>query len=106
MDLGYRSLRRTTNVSDGSNAKDPLRAKFSAMHPINRHFQSRSALGKSAKERCPQNRYRDLNPHSPKDALSSGAAFEIQIIAISSLPWIGESRPIPLGNAGAPFSGA
>src|SRR5882672_4258147 len=74
--------------------------------PINRHFQSRSALGKSAKERCPQNRYRDLNPHSPKDALSSGAAFEIQIIAISSLPWIGESRPIPLGNAGAPFSGA
>src|SRR5258707_1070283 len=65
--------------------------------PINRHFQSRSALGKSAKERCPQNCYRDLNPHSPKDALSSGAAFEIQIIAISSLPWIGESRPIPLG---------
>ncbi len=38
--------------------------------------------------------------------LSSGAAFEIQIIAISSLPWIGESRPIPLRNAGAPFSGA
>src|SRR6266567_2938976 len=64
------------------------------------------APGKSAKERCPQNRYRDLNPHSPKDALSSGAAFEIQIIAISSLPWIGESRSIPLGNAGAPFSDA
>src|SRR5467141_267224 len=41
-----------------------------------------------------------------EDALSSGAAFEIQIIAISSLPWIGESRPIPFRNAGAPFSAA
>src|SRR6266404_4889038 len=66
--------------------------------PINRHFQSRSALGKSAKERCPQNRYRDLNPHSPKDALSSGAAFEIQIIAIGSLPWIGGLRSAQRGE--------
>ena len=38
MDLGYRSLRRTTNVSDGSNAKDPLRANVFRYAPYKQTF--------------------------------------------------------------------
>jgi len=55
MDLGYRSLRRTTNVSDGSNSEILARSRCFPLYPRKRTYVMRAGMS----ELCQFKRHRN-----------------------------------------------